>query len=336
LSIALDDPELLSKIIDTNVSRLKNGLFPGKWGRFGSDYDSVDSPLWFFWSIQNLVEELGGKKEVWKKYKPAFIQILDAYKNGTDYNIGMLDNGLISADTTGVALTWMNAYSEGKPVTPRYGCPVEINALWYNAVCFALELANESNDKTFIRLWKNMPERIADSFVTTFWSDEKGYLADCYYNGVADWTIRPNQVIATALRYTPLTKEIRKQVLSIAMKDLLTPRGLRTLSPNNEQYAGSYEGSEQQREKALHQGTQFPWLIGFFIEGYLKLLQRSGLAFAKSLMDSFEEEMTQNCIGTISEFYNGNPPFTGKGSISQAWNIGEILRAYHLIDGFKK
>jgi len=124
-------------------------------------------------------------------------------------------------------------------------------------------------------------------------------------------------------------------VLSLAKKDLLTPRGLRTLSPENERYMGSYEGNEQQREEAIHQGSIFPWLIGFFIEGYLKIHKRGGLAFTKTIMEGFEEEMTQHCIGTISEVYNGNPPHTGKGSVSQAWNIGEILRAYHLIDTYE-
>jgi predicted glycogen debranching enzyme len=332
LSIALNNPQVISKIIDTNISRMKNGLFPKKWGRFSAVYDVADSPMWFFWCIQNLVDVLGGKIEVWKKYKDVFKQILEAYKNGTDYNIGMLENGLISADTTGIALTWMNAYSNGKPVTPRYGCPVEINALWYNAVCFALELATEANDKAFTQKWKKMIPIIGDSFRKTFWDDNKGYLADCYYNGTTDWSVRPNQVIATALIYSPLTKEMKKSILSLAKKDLLTPRGLRTLSPQNENYEGTYEGNEEQRERAIHQGTIFPWLIGFFIEGYICVHQRGGLSFTKAIMDGFEEEMTQHCIGTISEIYNGNPPHTGKGAISQAWNIGEILRAYHLID----
>jgi len=332
LSLAIDDPALITRIIDTNVSRLRNGLFPKKWGRFGSNYDSADSPLWFFWTIQNLIDELGGRKKIWDKYKGTFIQILDAYKNGTDYHIGMLENGLISADCTGVALTWMNAYANGKPVTPRYGCPVEINALWYNAICFALELATEANDKSFTHQWKEKLTLIGKSFRQTFWNDEKGYLADCYYNGVTDWAIRPNQVICTALNYSPLSKEMKKSILSLAKKDLLTPRGLRTLSPRNENYEGSYEGNEEQREKAFHQGTIFPWLIGFFIEGYLGVHQRGGLSFTKTIMEGFEEEMTQHCISTISEIYNGNPPHTGKGAISQAWNIGEILRAYHLID----
>ena len=335
LSLAINNPKLISNIIDTNVSRLKNGLFPKKWGRFGSDYDSADSPLWFFWTIEHLIEELGGESSVWEKYKKTLVQILKAYRDGTDFNIKMLDNGLINADTTGVALTWMNAYSKGKPVTPRYGCPVEVNALWYNAVCFALELARETNDEAFIEEWESLPDMISNSFLKIFWDEQKGYLADCCYNGVADWSVRPNQVIATALKYTPLTKEMKKSVLSLTKRDLLTPRGLRTLSPRNENYQGSYEGNEEQREQAIHQGSIFPWLIGFFIEGYLNVHQRGGLSFTKTIMEGFEEEMTQHCIGTISEIYNGNPPHAAKGAISQAWNIGEILRAYHLIDQYE-
>ena len=336
LSSAFNDSALISKIIDTNVSRLHNGLFPKKWGRFGSDYDSADAPLWFFWAIEKLVEELGGRKLVWKKYKDVIIQILGAYRKGTDFNIKMLENGLISADCTGVALTWMNAYMGGKPVTPRYGCPVEINALWYNAVCFALELATEANDTAFKNEWKALPLIIGNSFRDTFWNEEKGYLADCRYNEQTDWSVRPNQVIATALKYSPLTKEMKKSILSVAKKELLTPRGLRTLSPRDENYQGFYEGTEEQREQAVHQGTIFPWLIGFFIEGYLLIHQRGGLSFTKSIMEGFEEEMNNHCIGTISELYNGNPPHTGKGAISQAWNIGEILRAYQLIDNYEQ
>nr|MDA3927900.1 glycogen debranching protein [Prolixibacteraceae bacterium] len=165
-----------------------------------------------------------------------------------------------------------------------------------------------------------------------FWNEEKGYLADCFYNGQADWSVRPNQVIAVALQHSPLSKEMKKKVLSLAKKDLLTSKGLRTLSPRNPNFKAKYEGSERPREEAIHQGTVFPWLIGFFIEGYLNVHQRGGLAFVKKIMSGFEEEMTNQGIGTISEVYDGNPPHTGRGSISQAWNIGEILRAYQLID----
>lgn len=335
LSLAMNDPELIKQILKTNISRLNNGLFPQKWGRFHSDYAAADSPLWLFWTIQKLANELDGNIEIWKNYKVVFVEILNAYKNGTDYNIHMQENGLINADTMGIALTWMNAYSNGKPVTPRYGNPVEINALWYNAIAFALELANDNNDQEFVKEWTPVLEKTGNSFVETFWSDEKGYLADVYYQNNADWSVRPNQVIAVAMPYSPLDKEMKKSVLSMAKKDLLTTKGLRTLSPRNLKFEGTYEGNEQQREMAIHQGTIFPWLIGFFIEGYLKIHQRGGLSFVRNIMDGFEEEMTNQCIGTISEVYDGNPPHIGRGAISQAWNIGEILRAYQIIENYE-
>jgi len=335
LSLAMNDPELIKQILKTNISRLNNGLFPQKWGRFHSDYAAADSPLWFFWTIQKLAKELDGNVVIWKNYKKVLVDILNAYKNGTDFNIHMQENGLINADSMGIALTWMNAYSDGKPVTPRYGNPVEINALWYNALAFALELANESNDQEFVNEWTPILEKTGTSFVETFWSDEKGYLADVYYQNNADWSVRPNQVIAVAMPYSPLDKEMKKAVLSMAKKELLTTKGLRTLSPRNPKFEGTYEGSEHQREKALHQGTIFPWLIGFFIEGYLKIHQRGGLSFVRNIIDGFEEEMTNQCIGTVSEVYDGNPPHIGRGAISQAWNIGEILRAYQIIENYE-
>ncbi|MFA9392454.1 MAG: amylo-alpha-1,6-glucosidase [Prolixibacteraceae bacterium] len=335
LSLAMHDPELIKQIIQTNVSRIKNGLFPQRWGRFDTDYAAADAPLWFFWTIQHLVNELDGKTQIWKIYKTVFLEILNAYKNGTDYNIHMQENGLINADSMGRALTWMNAYAKGKPVTPRYGNPVEINALWYNAIAFSIELAEENKDHKFISEWQPILEMTGNSFVKTFWDSEKAYLADCYYQDKADWSIRPNQIIAVALPYSPLSKEMKKAVLSLAKKDLLTSRGIRTLSPRNPKYKGSYEGGEQEREKAIHQGTVFPWLTGFFIEGYLKVHQKGGLSFVKNILSVFEEEMTNQGIGTISEVYDGNPPHKGRGAISQAWNIGEILRAFQIIENYE-
>lgn len=335
LSLAMEDNKLIKRILKTNIKRIHNGLFPTNWGRFTSQYNAADSPLWFFWTIQKLIDDLGGRAEVWKEFKKTFKAILSAYKQGTDFNIKMQENGLINADTTGVTLTWMNAYADEKPVTPRYGNPVEINALWYNAICFALELANEANDKSFIKEWKPVSEQINSSFIETFWSEEKGYLADCSYYGEADWSVRPNQVIAAALDYSPLSTEMKKSIVSLAKKDLLTTKGLRTLSPRNPKYKGTYEGNEQQREKAMHQGSVHPWLIGFFIEAYLKIHKKGGLSFVKNIIEGFEEEMTNGCIGSIAEIYNGNPPHTGKAAISQAWNIGEILRSHQMIENYE-
>ncbi|MDA3929960.1 MAG: glycogen debranching enzyme N-terminal domain-containing protein, partial [Prolixibacteraceae bacterium] len=167
LSLALSDNTLIKRIIKTNITRIQNGLFPQKWGRYGSDHAAADSPLWFFWTIQNLVVKLGGKAEVWKNYRKVFTQILNSFKEGTDYNIHMQENGLINADSMGTPLTWMNAYVDGKPVTPRYGNPVEINALRYNAIAFALELASESNDTKFTAEWEGILEQTGTSFSHT-------------------------------------------------------------------------------------------------------------------------------------------------------------------------
>lgn len=331
LSVAMDDSGLIKRILKTNILRLRNGLFPTKWGMFNIDYQTADTSLWFFWTLQNLIDDLGGSLAVWRNYKKYLFEILYAYKKGTDYNIHLNNDGLIDAETTGIALTWMNAYVEGIPVTPRYGSPVEINALWYNAVCFALELADKAGDKSFVAEWTPIAEKSGKAFVENFWSDEKQYLADCVRNGVRDWTVRPNQVIAVALKYSPLTNEMKKAVLSLAKNELLTPKGLRTLSPRDLLYRGVYEGNETQREEAIHQGSVFPWLIGSYIEGYLKIHKQGGLSHVKDLFEGFKEEMTNGCIGSISELYNGNPPHNGKAAISQAWNIGEILRAFHIV-----
>jgi predicted glycogen debranching enzyme len=334
LSLAIDNTGLIKQILKTNIKRLKNGLFPVKWGQFNSDYNSADAPLWFFWSVQQLIDDLGGKKEVWKQYKKVFSSILDAYKNGTDFNVHMQANGLISAYAPGVPLTWMNARLNGQPVSPRYGNPVEVNALWFNALSFSLEMAHEAGDDGFVAQWEHAVDLISTSFLETFWDNEKAYLADYSFEGKADWSIRPNQVIAASMKYSPLTKEMRKSVLSTAKNHLLTSKGLRTLSPRNPKYIGVYEGNEAMRENAMHQGSVFPWLIGFFIEAYLLVHGRSGLSFVKKIMDGFEEEMVNGCIGSVSELYSGNPPHVGKGAVSQAWNIGEILRAYHIIHNY--
>jgi predicted glycogen debranching enzyme len=331
LSLTFDKNDWVSKILQSNIARLNNGLFPAKWGRHGSNYDSADAPLWFFWTLQQLRAQNTGTDITWQTYKPVLMSILNAYKAGTDFNIKMQHNGLINAEKTGVALTWMNAYIDGQPVTPRYGMPVEINALWYNALRFALELATENSDQEFIQEWTEIANLTEKSFIETFWNEEKGYLADYVNHQETNWQVRPNQVIAAALQYSPLTKEMKKSILSLAKKELLTPRGLRSLSPRDPLYKGLYEGSEAEREAAIHQGTVFPWLVGFFIEGYLKIHKLGGLSFVKQIIDGFEEEMNHHCIGTISELYNGNPPHKGKGAISQAWNIGEILRAQHII-----
>ena len=262
--------------------------------------------------------------------------ILSAYKNGTDFNIGMLTNSLISGKTENVALTWMDSYVAGKPVVQRGGMPVEVNALWYNALCLSLELAEAENDLEFIAEWKDLPSLVAKSFVGLYWSEQRQYLADCIDGDQIDWSIRPNMLIAAALEFSPLDREKQKAILSTIKQELLTPRGLRTLSPSDPNYKGIYEGNVQERESALHQGTAWPWFISFFVEAYLKIHRRGGMPFVKKIIEGFEEEMSENCIGTISEMYNGNPPHQGKGAISQAWSVAALIHAYKLIENYKE
>ncbi len=336
LTLDLGDQKTFEKVLDTLLETLKNGLFPKYPEGQVSSYDSIDAPLWFFWTVQQYYRKLNDSGKVWKKYGPVLKSILSAYKNGTGYNIRMLDSGLIAGKADRVALTWMDSYVDGKPVVPRSGMPVEVNALWYNAICLALELAGKENDQAFLDEWKDWPEKIAQSFTDTFWNEQRQSLADCVDGESKDWSVRPNMLIASALEFSPIDREKQKVVLSIVKKELLTPRGLRTLSPRDPRYRGICSGNVQERELAVHQGTAWPWLISFFTEAYLKLHRQSGMPFVRKYTEGFEEEMTANCIGTISEMYNGDPPHKGEGAISQAWSVAALIHSFNELEKFSK
>ena len=308
------------------------GLFPnmGKDGNYA--FNSVDAPLWFFWDVQQYIHFTGDKEGAWKLYGKVMKRILETYRRGTDYNIGMHENALIWAGEPGKALTWMDAVVEGVPVTPRTGFPVEINALWYNAVSFCLSLAEEFGDYDFTEKWKNLPGKIKDSFMDMFWDEERKYLADFVSEKGPNWQVRPNQVIATSLPYSPLDDGEKQRVLRKVEKQLLTPRGLRTLSPEDPEYKGRYHGDQAKRDRAYHQGTVWPWLLGPYCEGVLKLYKRSAVSKIRKLIWGFEKEMMQHGIGSISEIYDGDPPHEGKGAISQAWSVSEVLRVLDLLD----
>ncbi len=334
LTLDLDDHETFEAVIDTLLLKLKDGLFPRMDAKQGAEYDCMDSPLWLFWALQQYTYDVKDVKKIWKKYGAAMKEILYSYRTGTKCGICTNEKGLVFGNEEDVALTWMDSYVDGKPIVQRGGMPVEVNALWYNAICFALEMAQAENDKEFVEDWKHYSSMVAKSFIEEYWNEELGYLADYVDGTYKDWSIRPNMVIAAAMEYSPLDREKQKSILSIAKKELLTPRGLRSLSPRNPIYEGVCEGSIAEREKAIHQGTVWPWLILFFVEGYLKIHKRGGLPFVKKIMEGFEEDMTEHCIGTISETYNGNPPHTAKGATSQAWSVAAVIRAYKMVMNF--
>jgi predicted glycogen debranching enzyme len=335
LTLALGHPDACRRVLDSQVKKMKGGLFPNIEGSSGHAFNSVDAPLWFIWAVQQYAAHVKSPDDVWSRYHKYILEILTAYRDGTEYNIRMEHNGLIRAGQEGKALTWMDAVVHDGPVTPRIGMNVEINALWYNAIMFYLDLAEQAGHFDQVAEWADLPGKIAESFLAEFWDDDKEYLADTINGDDKDWSIRPNQVFAVSLPFSPLTNEIKKAVLDILENELLTPRGLRTLSPRNPEYKGVYQGTQEERDRAYHQGTVWPWLFGHFAEGYLKLFRKSGIARIRKLLDGFEEEMVNDGIGSISEIYDGDPPHHGRGAISQAWSVAEILRVMQLLDQYQ-
>lgn len=329
LRLVQSDRQLGKKVIDSYIPYLNKGLFPDSIADKHPVYTNADTSLWFIWTMQQLRKQGIRIKEFYAKYQKKIHEIIENYVEGT-HIVNMLENGLLFSANQGQATTWMDSYSDGAPAVPRYGMPVELNALWFNAVCFILEMAKASGDTEFFNKWRRLPELIEESFMKAFWSDEKGYLADVYNGFSTDWSVRPNMMIAAAFDYSPLGLEQKAGILNIVEKQLLTPRGLRSLSPADPAYIGIVEGSLAQREKAAHNGAVYPWLLMFYAEVYLQIHKKNGVQHIRELVDGFKNEMNNRCLGTISEFYNGNPPHDPKGAVSQAWSVAALLYCNHL------
>ena len=336
LTLSHGDTKSCKQVLDTMSSELKGGLFPNIGKNKMAAFNSVDAPLWYFWAVQMYLDYTKQKEQVWKDYGKKMKSILEGYRHGLDYNIKMNDNGLIWQGESGKALTWMDAVVSGKPVTAREGYAVEINALWYNAVCFILELAREFNDKKFIKEWENIPALTKKSFNEVFWNHEKDYLFDIVTNDFKDKSVRPNQIFATSLPYSPIDDDRKERVLAKVENELLTAKGIRTLSPKNPKYIGRYEGSQAERDSAYHQGTVWPWLLGHFMEAYIKIHGKNALPLAEKVISNFENDMTEYGLCSIAEVYDGDPPYRPNGSISQAWSVAEVLRIIQMTKELKK
>ncbi|MCK9422417.1 MAG: amylo-alpha-1,6-glucosidase [Bacteroidales bacterium] len=336
LTLIHGDFKTCKSVIDTMIQEMQGPFFPNIGSGNSATYNAVDTPLWFFWTLQQYAEFTGRKKEIWKEYGRKMKTILNNYRQGTEFGIQMDKDGLITAGVPGIPLTWMDAYVDGKPVTPRMGKCIEINALWYNAICFSMEIASLTGDKKFCKDWESISLLIPDSFLETFWNKEKRYMAD-YVDGVyKDWAVRPNMILVASLPYSPVSEEIRKEVLSRVKQELLTTRGLRTLTPKSPVFKGTYYGNQSERDSAYHQGTVRPWLLGHFAEGYLRIHGKSGLSIIKGIFQGFEAVMTEHGIGTISEIYDGDPPHTARGAISYATSVAELLRMTYLINKYEQ
>ena len=243
------------------------------------------------------------------------------------------ENGLLFSNGRDRAVTWMNSTANGRPVVPRSGYIVEFNALWYNALKFCASMAAEKGDAQRAEDLEKRAELAKQSFVDTF-VNEYGYLLDYVDGNMMDWSVRPNMIFAVALDYSPLNQQQMKNVVDICTRELLTPKGLRSLSPKSGGYNPIYVGPQTQRDYAYHQGTAWPWLGGFYMEACLKLYKRSRLSFIERQLVGYEDEMDYHAIGTISELFDGNPPFHGRGAMSFAMNVAEILRTLKLMDKY--
>ncbi len=297
------------------------------------EIEQPDVLLWAVWTMQQYAKETS-KEKCKGMYGDLIKEIIIYIMNNKHPNLFLDDNGLVRTSGRDFAVTWMNSTVNGQPVIPRTGYIVEFNALWYNALMFVVSLfeRDEQEDK-FCETLIDLADKCKYSFVSTFLNDY-GYLFDYVDGNMMDWSVRPNMIFPVAFDFSPLNQEQKKKVLDVCTRELLTPKGLRTLSPKSGGYNPMYVGPQTQRDYAYHQGTAWPWLGGFYMEACLKLFKRTRLSFIERQMVGYEDEMMNHCLGTIPELFDGNPPFKGRGAISFAMNVAEILRTLELLEKY--
>lgn len=306
-------------VLDTMVAGMRNGDFAGT----ASARVAADAPLWFFWTLQNLEPHIGAK-ELWSRYGEAMKSILEAYRRGFEGRVALHDNGLVWAAADGEALTWMNTKVDGRPVAQRAGYAVEIEALWYNAVSYTLALARKMKDKEFTERWGDMPARTKDSFLSKFMLDD-GYPADFVNDYEVNTFRRSNMLVACALDYTMLGEEQIMDVLNVVRQHLLTRRGIRSLSPRNPFYEPSYAEDQRSQDLACHNGSTWIWPLMLYVKTCFGIAGERFLPEAEELLAGFEDEIQTACIGSVSECFEGDPPFRARGCLSQATGVGGLL-----------
>ena len=313
---------------------ISNGMVPNRFDDYATSahYNSIDASLWFIIAADRYVEATDDM-DFWRDtLMPAVTTILTGYRDGTDFGIAANADGLLTGGSEKTQLTWMDAALGDEIVTPRHGLAVEINALWYAAHRIVAHRCKSINHHS-AEDYAAQAELIGAEFNNAFWNAKAGCLYDCITEQVPDDTIRPNQIFAVSLPHSPLPPEKQAAVVSLVQEKLLTPMGLRTLSPDDPRYRPHYDGSWADRDRAYHQGTAWAWLMGPFIEAYLKVNKRSSesLAQASSWLEGFDEHIRRAGVGYISEIFDGDPPHTPRGCIAQAWSVAEILRAKLLV-----
>lgn len=334
LTLSIEEQDYFELVMKTAERGIREFMAGKPLTGMITEIEQPDVLLWAIWAIQQYAKEASLEKcnEMYGKLVADIVKFIEANKHN---NLELRENGLLYSEGKKKAVTWMNSTANGSPVVPRTGYIVEFNALWYNALCFAASLSELSGNNAQVDHLNKLAEKVKTSFVEVF-LNEHGYLFDYVDDKEPrDWSVRPNMIFAAAFDYSPLDQAQKKGVVDICTRELLTPKGLRSLSPKSGGYNPMYVGPQTQRDYAYHQGTAWPWLGGFYMEASLKLYKRTRLSFIERQLVGYEDEMSYHCLGTIPELFDGNPPFHGRGGISFAMNVGEVLRTLELLEKYK-
>lgn len=326
LTLTTGDFESARSILLAFAGALDRGMLPNRFPDAGEtpEYNTVDATLWFFEAVRAYVKASGDLAFATKTLYPRLKDIVAWHLQGTRYGIAVDRDGLLQCGVPGSQLTWMDAKIGDWVVTPRYGKPVEIQALWYNALRIAESFAKSKGDADFALLTGSLAGLAAASFNALFWNHSTGCLYDCINGTDKDAAIRPNQIFAVSLHHPLLEGERARSVVDVVRRELLTPAGLRSLAPDDPAYRPRYEGGVFERDSAYHQGTVWPWLLGPFVTAYLRT--GGDRRTAMQWLDNISAYLDSTCIGQIAEIADAEAPHAPKGCVAQAWSIAEILR----------
>ncbi|MCD6351934.1 MAG: glycogen debranching enzyme family protein [Armatimonadetes bacterium] len=330
LLLATGRLEEAGEVLELFASAMRGGLVPNRFADDGSgaSYNAVDATLWLFVAARLYANErLDFVLD--RLYRP-LAEALGHLREGTDFSIGVDEDGLLVAGDPTTQLTWMDATVHGQPVTPRWHKPVEVESLWFSALRGMEYLAKKAGDTETAKSCAALARQVKAAFLQTFWDAQRGYLADCALPDGLDESLRPNQVIALSLPYKIVEDEIAGRCLDVVEEHLLTPYGLRTLAPGAPGYAPVYTGGPDQRDAAYHQGTVWPWLIGPYVRARMKLLGTSEVTrrWARDLLQPLIAHLDDACLGQISEIFDAEQPQQPRGCFAQAWSVAEVLRLW--------
>ena len=332
--VALPGLTLYGKNSPKEFEEILDNLIKENQERLTCRTTQVEAPLFMAVTLQQYIAFTGKDKAVWDKYGSTMKNIIESYLPGNRQEIAMLPNGLLWAQKDGVALTWMNAYIGGRAVTERAGYQVETNALWYNAICFALE--HEKKTSAFSKKWTPVKELIEKNYERTFWNPDLGFLADYVDNGGQHLELRPNQLWAVSLDHRCVSDEVVSEVMRLVNAELVTRRGIRTLSPRDIRYKGVYEGSQLERDEAYHNGCAWPFLLSQFCYASFNMMGSNFVRRAEWLTEGFYEDLSKHGVGCFSELYDGDPPHEPHGAISSAMTTAALLNINWLIDQYRE